>query len=218
MVQILILAAVAAFLFWRLSVVLGTRSGFEKTADIPLRESPGKSTTKAKIENDLNTDDDDISDYVELTSEAGQALKQMKEFDTGFSVNQFVSGAKSAYEIILMAYENGDLAELEIHLANDVFKDFESVVTDRADKGYKVEANFLGVREIRIRDAVFDEKNKNAEITVFFKCELTSVVRDKDDNVIEGNLSEVRKHSDIWTFARVLGTKDPSWKLIATGS
>ena len=103
------------------------------------------------------------------------------------------------------------------HLEKSVYKDFEAVVTDRANKGYTVEANFVGVREIRIRNAELDEKKNYAEITVFFKCELTSIVRDKENNVIEGSLSEIQKHSDLWTFGRTLGAEDPSWKLIATG-
>ena len=80
-----------------------------------------------------------------------------------------------------------------------------------------VEATFVGLREIRIRAVVFDEENKNAEITVFFKCELTSVVKDSNNKVVEGSSSKVKIHTDIWTFGRVINSEDPSWKLIATG-
>ncbi len=217
MVQILILAVVAAFLFWRLSIVLGTRSGFEKTADIKVRDIPKKQESIVPSDQEVDLDEDEISDYVELSSEPGQALKKIKKNEPNFSISNFVSGAKSAYELILMAYEKGDLDTLEMHLEKNVFKDFEAVVTERADKGYNVEAKFIGLREIRIKTAFFDEKKNVAEITVFFKCELTSIVRDKDDNIIEGSPSEIRTHTDLWTFGRLLGTQDPSWKLIATG-
>ena len=217
MVQILILAAIAAFLFWRLSIVLGIRSGFEKTADIKVHDVSKKNQSQSKVEMTVDLDEDDIADYVELSSDAGQSLKKIKEVESSFSVSQFVSGAKKAYEIILMAYEKGDLDVLETHLEDDVYKDFESVVTDRANKGYIVEASFIGVREIRIKNVHLDMEKKFAEITVFFKCELTSTVRDKENNIIEGSSSEIRKHSDLWTFGRRLGSEDPSWKLIATG-
>ena len=217
MVQILILAAVAAFLFWRLSIVLGIRSGFEKTAGVKLSEVSKKQESRPNVDTNVDLDEDDISDYVELSSDSGQSFKKIKQFEPSFSVHQFVSGAKKAYEIILIAYEHGDLAVLETHLDQDVYKDFEAVVTDRADKGYIVEANFIGLREIRIRNVYLDEKKNFAEITVFFKCEITSVVLDKENNIIEGNASQIRKHSDLWTFGRFLGNDDPSWKLIATG-
>ena len=216
MVQILILAAVAAFLFWRLSIVLGIRTGFEKTVDLKVQDKPKKS--QVDIEN-VKSDsvDDDISDYVDLSSDPGQQLRKIKDKETEFSVQNFVSGAKSAYELILMAFEKGDLDVLKDHLAADVFEDFKTVVTDRANNGYTVDASFAGLREIRIRNVLFDEKSLDAEITVFFKCDLTSVVRDKNNEIIEGSSSKIKSHTDIWTFGRTIGVDDPSWKLIATG-
>ncbi len=216
MIQILILAAVAAFLFWRLSLVLGIRTGFEKPVDLKI---PDGARNKQYEKEDVSdhSSEDDISDYVELESDSGQTLKQIKLSEPNFSVQNFVSGAKSAYELILMAYEKGDLDVLEKHLASDVFEDFKAVVIDRADKGYIVDATFLGLREIRIRDVQFNQETMNAEITVFFKCELTSAVRDKDDKIIEGSSSKVKSHTDIWIFGRIVGTEDPAWKLIATG-
>ena len=79
MVQILILAVVAAFLFWRLSIVLGTRSGFEKTADIKVRDIPKKQESIVPSDQEVDLDEDEISDYVELSSDPGQALKKNKE-------------------------------------------------------------------------------------------------------------------------------------------
>ena len=216
MVQILILAAVAAFLFWRLSLVLGVRTGFEKTLDIKVQDGT-KNKKSDKESNNNISNDDDISDYVELQSEPGQALKKIKNADPSFSVQHFVGGAKSAYEMILMAYEKGDLDVLENYLASDVYEDFKAVVTNRADKGLVVEANFVGLRELRIRNVLFEEENMTAEITVFFKCELTSVVKDKNEKIIEGSSSKVKTHTDIWTFGRTVGTEDPVWRLIATG-
>ncbi len=218
MVQILILAAVAAFLFWRLSLVLGVRTGFEKALDIKVQDRAKKKKSDNDKESNSNMpNDDDISDYIELQSEPGQALKQIKTADPSFSVQHFVGGAKSAYEMILMAYEKGDLEVLENYLASDVYEDFKAVVTERANKGFVVEANFVGLREIRIRNVLFEEDNMAAEITVFFKCELTSVVKDKNDKIIEGSSSKVKTHTDVWTFGRTVGTEDPVWKLIATG-
>ena len=216
MVQILILAAVAAFLFWRLSLVLGVRTGFEKTIDLKVQDGPKKNQSEKEM-SDVMLDDEDISDYVDLESDSGQQLKDIKSCEQKFSVNQFVSGAKSAYELILMAFERGDLSVLEEHLAADVYNDFENVVTDRANKGYAVDATFGGLREIRIRSVVFNRESMNAEVTMFFKCELTSVVRDKNNIVVEGDSSKVKIHTDVWTFGRVIGTQDPAWKLVATG-
>jgi predicted lipid-binding transport protein (Tim44 family) len=219
MVQVLILAAVAAFLFWRLSIVLGIRTGFEKTLDINSQDLPDMKKADSKEKNSKTLlGDEDISDYVELDSEPGLQLKKIKTADESFSVQNFVSGAKNAYELILMAYENGDLATLEIYLSDGVYKDFEDNVKDRLNKGYTVDASFIGLREIRIRDVIFDEKSLSAEITVFFKCEITSIVKDSEGSIVEGSNSKIKTHTDVWTFGRLVGTNDPAWKLIVTGS
>ncbi|MGL5012621.1 MAG: TIM44-like domain-containing protein, partial [Paracoccaceae bacterium] len=47
--------------------------------------------------------------------------------------------------------------------------------------------------------------------------ELTSVVRNKAGEVIEGSPTEVKKQRDIWTYARRMGVDDPNWQLVATG-
>jgi predicted lipid-binding transport protein (Tim44 family) len=44
------------------------------------------------------------------------------------------------------------------------------------------------------------------------------VVRDAEGDIVEGNPNEIKKSRDIWTFARVMGSDDPNWKLVATGA
>jgi predicted lipid-binding transport protein (Tim44 family) len=66
-------------------------------------------------------------------------------------------------------------------------------------------------------DAEFDPDTNEGEITIRFIGELTSVVRDKSGEIIEGNPKEVKRQKDIWTFARIMGSEDPNWQLVATG-
>ena len=47
--------------------------------------------------------------------------------------------------------------------------------------------------------------------------ELTSVMRDAEGNVVEGDANEIRRQKDIWTFARKMGAQNPNWQLVATG-
>jgi predicted lipid-binding transport protein (Tim44 family) len=57
--------------------------------------------------------DRDIIDHVPDGSEAAKALAAMKMAEPGFNVGEFLDGAKGAYEMILMSFENGDLSEVE---------------------------------------------------------------------------------------------------------
>ena len=178
MLQIFILAAVAIFLFWRLKAVLGSRYGFEKTLK-EIKESSDVVSNPEVIDETKNDSlDDDIFDYVEENSKSAEVFKKMKEFDSDFSVNKFVSGAKMAYEIILMAFERGDTEKLRTLLEKKVLTSFKSVIDKRKKDGFIVDAKFIGMRDIRIINASFSQKTKIADVTLSFKSEITTVVKD----------------------------------------
>ena len=159
MLQIFILAAVAIFLFLRVRAVLCFWDGFLKNIK-NVKTSKELIKSPNIIEEPSKADpDDDIFDYVEENSRSADVFKKMKEFDSDFSVNKFVSGAKMAYEIIIMAFENGDTEKLDGLLEQKVLKSFKSVIEKRKKDGLVIEAKFIGMRDIRIIDALFREKN-----------------------------------------------------------
>ena len=213
--QLLILAAVALFLILRLRNVLGTRGGFEP----PLERKPVE--MRADVV-DMQDDEDggldqDIADHVDPDSDTGKALAEMKVVEPDFSVSGFLEGSRHAYEIILMAFEEDDLDMLRSLLSDDVYDSFEAVVLDRQEKGLTVEASFIGVREAKLSDVRFDKKTEEAEITVRFVAELTSVVKLPDGSIVEGDPNTIKRQRDTWTFARIMGDEDPNWMLVATG-
>ena len=216
MLQIFILAAVALFLFWRLRAVLGSREGFEKSLKDMKEPSDVKAIKNTIDQPNKNNPDDDIFDYVEENSKSAEAFKKMKEFNGDFSVNKFVSGAKMAYEIILMAFEKGDIEKLGNLLEKKVFTSFKSVIDKRKKNGFIVDAKFIGMRDIRIMDASFSSKTKVADVTLSFKSEITIVVKDKKGNIIEGHPDDIKKQRDTWVFTKNLSEKSPIWLLKST--
>ncbi|MBT0957703.1 Tim44 domain-containing protein [Alphaproteobacteria bacterium KMM 3653] len=213
-IQLLVLAGVAIFLILRLRSVLGTREGFEK----PRVPAPGPSTnTRRGFDVIEGGPDRDIIDHADEGSDAALALAAMKAREPSFGVSDFLSGAKGAYEMILMAFENGDLSDVQPFLDEEVYETLQSVIDARAEQGVIVEASFVGVRDTTLVGAEFDESTGMAEITVRFVCELTSVVRATDGTIIEGSPTEIKRQKDVWTFARPMGSGDPNWNLVATG-
>ena len=216
MLQIFILAAVAIFLFWRLRAVLGSRDGFEKTLKEIKESSDVVSNPKVMDETKNDSPDDDIFDYVEENSKNAEMFKKMKEFDSDFSVNKFVSGAKMAYEMILMAFERGDTEKLRTLLEKKVLTSFKSVIDKRKKDGFIVDAKFIGMRDIRIINASFSQKTKIADVTLSFKSEITTVVKDSKGTIIEGHPDEIKKQKDTWVFTKNLSEKSPIWFLKST--
>lgn len=211
--QLLVLAGIAVFLILRLKSVLGTRDGFEA----PPTPRQIDNSRRPEFEVIEGGPDHDITDHVEEDSDAARALAAMKRVEPSFSVSEFLQGARGAYEMILMGFERGDLASIKDFLNEEVYETFASVVSSREEQGLTIEAEFIGVRELALHGANFDEETSTAEVTVKFIGELTSVVRDNAGEIVEGEEGKVKRQKDVWTFEREMGTNDPNWRLVATG-
>ena len=212
--QLLVLAGIAVFLILRLKSVLGTRDGFEA----PRADQPAaKSDRRADFEVIDGGPDWDIVDHIAEDTDAAGALADMKRIEPSFSVTDFLQGARGAYEMILMAFENGKLESVMPFLSEEVYEAFSQVVDARQEQGLTIDAEFVGLRETALADATLDQTSKSAEISVKFIAELVSVVRDSTGEIVEGAPNQSKKQKDVWTFERVMGAGDPNWRLVATG-
>ena len=215
-IQLLVLAGIAIFLILRLRSVLGTRDGYEQ--DVSRREVPARERAAARdFEVIEGGPDRDITDHVDEDSTSAKALGEMKRMEPSFSVSDFIQGGSQAYEMILMAYENGDLSEVRSFIDDDIYSAFADSIESRRDQGISIEAEFIGMREVAVEDATFDGDSSEAEITLRFSGELSSTVRDKGGDIIEAESSPLKRTRDSWTFARRMGGDDPNWMLVATG-
>ena len=208
--QLLVLAGIAIFLILKLRSVLGTREGFEKPP-APIERPMARVTTPNA------GPDPDIADHAAEGTPTALALAQMKAAEPAFSVTEFLSGARGAYEMILMAFEHGELDRIRPFLADEVEESFGAAIAERQAQGMTFEANFIGVREMTLAEARFDPITRFAELTVRFTGELTVVVRNKAGEVVEGSANEAKRQRDLWTFERQMGVNDPNWQLAATG-
>ena len=214
LIQLLVLAGIAIFLILKLRSVLGTRDGFEKPP-IPLDE------VRPRVRRDFEVieggPDRDIIDHAPEGSDAARALAEMKKAEPAFAVGPFLQGARGAYEMILTAFEKGELDRIRPFLSDDVEASFAEAITQREVDGLTIEANFLGIKELTLHDATFTPDSRFGEIAVRFVADQTYVVRNKAGEIVEGSPREVKKTRDIWTFARQMGSDDPNWQLVATG-
>jgi len=215
-IQLLVLAAIAVFLILKLKSVLGTREGFEKPP-LPVQPDADDRPRKREFSVIEGGPDRDITDHVPDGSPAAKALAAMKIAEPSFNVNDFLRGARGAYEMILMSFEKGKLDDILPFLAKDVYDSFAEVVDAREREGLTVEAKFLGIRELTLHDATFNRDTREAEVSVRFVGELNSVIRNRIGEIVEGSPTEIKRQRDVWTFARRMGADDPNWQLVATG-
>jgi predicted lipid-binding transport protein (Tim44 family) len=150
----------------------------------------------------------------ETVSVLAAGLDSIAREDKTFDAKHFIAGARAAYEMIVLAYAEGDRRTLKNLLSREVYEGFEAAIRERENKGETVESRFVAIDKSDIAGA--ELRGRIAQITVRFVSQLISVTRDKSGNVIEGNPDKVTDVTDVWTFARDLSSRDPNWKLVAT--
>ena len=173
LIQLIVLAGIAVFLILKLRAVLGTREGFEQPplpAD-DIRPRPKFEVIEGGPDRDIS---DNTTDPASVT-----ALAAMKAAEPSFNVTDFLKGARSAYEMILIGFDKGDLARIRPFLGDEVASTFATAIADRQARGLTIESTFAGVRELALSEASFDASTKLAEIAVRFTGELSRTVRDK---------------------------------------
>lgn len=226
----LLFLILAVVIFLRLRNVLGRRTGNERQPYDPYAASDAKSNgagargqdkvVPLQRGRDSETEEQavDIEEllkkYAPKDSPLAKGLLAIAKSDPSFDPEQFLQGAKSAYEMIVMAFAGGNKKALQQLLGEDVFDGFVGAIDEREKRGENVDSSFIGIDKADMIEA--ECKRKSAQVTVKFVSQLITATTDKKGKVIDGDPKKVREVTDIWTFARDITSRDPNWKLVAT--
>jgi predicted lipid-binding transport protein (Tim44 family) len=225
----IIFLIVAVAIFWRLRSVLGRRTGQERPPFDPYsrRTDEPPPAAPAPVETNDNVvalprgarpAQDAATAGLDKVAPAGSslnaALKTIMSADRTFDAEQFLTGAKAAYEMIVTAFATGDRQSLRQLLGPEVLEGFDAALDERESRGEAVETTFVGMDKAEITEASL--KGGLAQVTVRFVSQLISVTRDKSGTVVDGDPAKVVDVTDVWTFARDVRSRDPNWKLVAT--
>jgi predicted lipid-binding transport protein (Tim44 family) len=218
----------AVVIFLQLRSVLGRRTGNERPPFDPYskREAAGEadSADRGKVVTLPRRDgtDEDENPYASVDSFAApgtplnEQLRQLVKVEPSFNPKEFVNGARMAYEMIVVAFADGDRKALKNLLSREVYEGFDAAISERESKGEVVRSSFVGIEKADIVSA--EIKDGEANVTLRIVSQLISATYDKDGTLIEGDAETVAEVNDLWTFARDTRSRDPNWKLIATES
>jgi len=218
--EIIILAMIAAFIGLRLRSVLGRRS--DNQGESPYPPKPAQKTSKAAEETQTGkwgappagADQAQHNALKGLPQGKVTTIRQIFGPISPTGLPKFVEGAKQAYGLTLQGFWSGDMSQMEPYVDKSVLDQFNGAIKDREKRGEKVENQLLEILGVEIEDAEID--GPTAEITLRFKSEIIAVLKDKAGKLIEGNMSDTIEVVDVWTFARNQKSKDPNWTLVAT--
>jgi len=108
-----------------------------------------------------------------------------------------------------------DTETLENLVSPQLIKKFQEIIEDRRAQGITAETDLIGFEQAEIVNADIDEEN-NAKITVKFISDQVNLLRNKDNEVIQGDENFIQNITDIWTFERFLTSVNPDWLLVST--
>jgi predicted lipid-binding transport protein (Tim44 family) len=223
----IIFLALAVFIFLRLRSVLGQRTGRERPPYDPYsaRDAVRSPTSDKVVSLPARTADrnqpaearpapDRWKGIAEPGTPIAAGLDAIVATDKSFDPREFLEGARAAYEMIVMAFAEGDRRTLKGLLSREVYEGFEAAISEREQRGETSETRFVSIDQAEIVGA--EMRGRSAQVTVRFVSQLVSVTRDRNGAVVDGSTEGVIDVTDVWTFARDSSSRDPNWKLVAT--
>ena len=192
-IDIILLAMFAGFIILRLRNILGRKTGHQGK---PMsRYFPKGMEVLKDIENNEAIKTGNIDD----------AAKE-----------NFLKGAEIAYEQIITSFSKGDKKSLKTLLEKNMFARFSEVIDERKKKELKYETTFIGIKSSKILE--FKKIENIYKVTVNFVSEIITCVKDKNDQVIEGNPDIIKTANDVWKFSKNMWSQDPTWYLVETSN
>ena len=192
-IDIILLAMFAGFIILRLRNILGRRTGHQG-------KPMGKYFPKGmEVLKDIENNE---------AIRTGQVDEEVKK--------QFLKGAEIAYEQIITSFAKGDKKSLKGLLEKQMFTRFSEVIDERKNKQLKYETTFIGLKSSKVIE--FKKIENIYRVTVNFVSEIITCVKDKNNQIIEGNPDTIKTVNDVWKFSKNMWSQDPTWYLVDTSS
>ena len=190
-IDIILLAMFAGFIILRLRNILGRKMGHQ-----------GKRTSRffprgMEVLKDIENNE---------AIKTGNIDEEVKK--------EFLKGAEIAYEQIIISFAKGDKKKLKVLLGKNMFQRFSDVIDERENKKVKYETTFIGLKSSKILE--FKKIENLYKVSVNFVSEIITCVKDKNDQIIEGNPDTIKTVNDVWKFSKNMWSQDPAWYLVET--
>jgi predicted lipid-binding transport protein (Tim44 family) len=192
-IDIILLAMFAGFIILRLRNILGRKTGHQS-------KPFGKYFPKGmEVLKDIENNE---------AIRAGLVDENAKK--------NFLKGANIAYEQIITYFAKGDKKALKGLLGERMFVDFSKVIDDRKKKELKYETTFIGLKSSKVLE--FKKIENIYKVSVNFVSEIITCVKDKNNQIIEGNPETIKTVNDVWKFSKNMWSQDPTWYLVETSN
>ena len=219
-IDIILFAMIAAFLILRLRSVLGRRQDNGGPPSDPFSRGP-----RHEPQDDNVVQLPDQSEPPDVDGEPAKrepatpleaGFTQIQIADPTFDQEEFLVGARTAFEFIIQAFAEGDTETLESLLNDEVYRNFLSAIRSREAANETLENTLVRICAADAIEAYMD--GAVAFVTMKIVSEQVNVTRDAAGEAVDGDPGHITEITDIWTFGRDTNSRDPNWELVATRS
>ena len=201
--DILIFAIIAIFLVFRLRNILGTKSELNETKD--------------KKDNDTNNFSNVISiDKKQTKDEYDKEVIKIQQIDKSFNKQEFLSGSEVFFKMVLDSFVLGNLDKVKDFIKPSILKNFNLVINERKKEKETLIIDIKSINKIELISATVSKAN--IKINVLFETFQIKALKDKTENIIDGDINEEILVKDIWVFERKTNDINPNYTLIETKS
>lgn len=201
--DILIFAIIAIFLVFRLKNILGTKTELDET--------------KVKKDNDTNNFSNVISiDKKQTKDEYDKEVIKIQQIDKSFNKQEFLSGSEVFFKMVLDSFVLGNLDKVKDFIKPSILKNFNLVINERKKEKETLIIDIKSINKIELISATVSKAN--IKINVLFETFQIKALKDKTENIIDGDINEEILVKDIWVFERKINDINPNYTLIETKS
>jgi predicted lipid-binding transport protein (Tim44 family) len=201
--DILIFAIIAIFLVFRLKNILGTKTELDET--------------KVKKGNDINNFSNVISiDKKQTKDEYDKEVIKIQQIDKSFNKQEFLSGSEVFFKMVLDSFVLGNLDKVKDFIKPSILKNFNLVINERKKEKETLIIDIKSINKIELISATVSKAN--IKINVLFETFQIKALKDKTENIIDGDINEEILVKDIWVFERKTNDINPNYTLIETKS
>ena len=201
-IDILIFGIIAVFLIYRLKNILGTKTGFEKSnINEKTQDKQFNNVVSLKSEkNDLNS----------------KELNDILNVDPNFNINDFLSGSKNFFKMVLESFVSGNLENIKNFTKPSVLKSFKTAIDERNSDQETLIIDLKSIKENKITKAKITRSS--IKLNVIFETFQVRALLDKNDKIIDGDNENEILVKDEWVFERKVNDNNPNWTLVETKS
>lgn len=218
-IDILILAMIAVFILNRLKNVLGKKTGNETNIveKFNLRNDRYKESKPDKtLKNNIEKKNNENLIFFHKNANFNKILNEITKFEKSFNLDQFLDNAKKAFEYIINAYSANNFKLLEGLLDKTLYQEYKKDIDLRLNKKEKLEITLIGLKDPSLIDVKMKKIKKEnvAEISLEYSSEQIHVLKNHNDEVVDGDTNQILDIKENWTFIRKLNSKNPNWTLL----